>query len=225
VEEARRIFERMMSYTVYRISMTISIMVFVVAAMLVYNVFPLTAMMIIILALLDDIPIMTIAYDNTYLSPTPVRWDMHRVLTVSTVLGFLATIESFMLFFLGRNMLHLALPQIQTLLFLRLAAGGHLLLFVTRTKNEFWQHPFPSWQLLTAIVTTQILAVLMCGFGWLVPPLPWDLIGYVWVYIIIWMLIQDFTKLGLHALVENRVKSKRRFLETLNRPLHSHPMP
>jgi H+-transporting ATPase len=222
VEEARRIFERMMSYTVYRISMTISIMVFVVAAMLTYNVFPLTAMMIIILALLDDIPIMTIAYDNTFLSPTPVRWEMNRVLTVSTVLGFLATIESFMLFFIGRNLFHLALPQVQTLLFLRLAAGGHLLLFVTRTKNEFWQRPYPSWQLLVAIVATQVVAVLMCGFGWLVPPLPWDLIGYVWAYIIIWMLIQDLTKLGLHALVENRIKNKRHFLELLNKPLHSH---
>ncbi|MFA5111960.1 MAG: plasma-membrane proton-efflux P-type ATPase, partial [Desulfobaccales bacterium] len=221
VEEARRIFERMMSYTVYRIAMTISIMVFVVAAMLCYNVFPLTAMMIIILALLDDIPIMTIAYDNTYLSPTPVRWEMGRVLTVSTVLGFLATIESFLLFFLGRNVLELALPQLQTLLFLRLAAGGHLLLFVSRTKNKFWQRPYPSWQLLTAIVSTQVVAVLMCGFGWLVPPLPWDLIGYVWVYIIVWMIIQDVTKLGLHALVENRSRHHRRFLEVVNRPLHS----
>ncbi len=224
VEEARRIFERMMSYTVYRISMTISIMVFVVAAMLAYNVFPLTAMMIIILALLDDIPIMTIAYDNTYLSPTPVRWEMNRVLTVSTVLGFLATIESFMLFFLGHSVLNLALPQIQTLLFLRLAAGGHLLLFVTRTKKEFWEPPYPSWQLLTAIVTTQIVAVLMCGFGWLVPPLPWDLIGYVWVYIILWMIIQDLLKLGLYALLENRAAHKRRFLEIANQPLHPHPM-
>jgi H+-transporting ATPase len=120
--------------------------------MLSYNVFPLTAMMIIILALLDDTPIMTIAYDNTYLSPTPVRWEMNRVLTVSTALGFLCTIESFMMFFLGRNVLSLPLPQLQTLLFLRLAAGGHLLLFVTRTKKEFWQPPYPSCQLFTAIV-------------------------------------------------------------------------
>jgi len=224
VEEARRIFERMMSYTVYRIAMTISIMVFVVAAMLAYNVFPLTAMMIIILALLDDIPIMTIAYDNTYLSPTPVRWEMHRALTVSTVLGFLATIESFFLFYLGRNFLHLALPQLQSLLFLRLAAGGHLLLFVTRTRKKFWQRPFPSWQLLTAIVGTQAVAVLMCGLGWLVPPLPWDLIGYLWIYIIIWMVIQDCTKLGVHALVENRGREKRRFLVVMNRRLRGHPL-
>jgi H+-transporting ATPase len=223
VEEARRIFERMMSYTIYRIAMTISIMVFVVAAMLSYNVFPLTAMMIIVLALLDDIPIMTIAYDNTYLSPTPVRWEMNRVLTVSTVLGFLATIESFLLFFLGREYLHLMLPQLQTLLFLRLAAGGHLLLFVTRTKKLLCRRPFPSWQLLTAIFSTQIVAVLMCGFGWLVPALSWKLIGYVWVYVIVWMIIQDLLKLALYALMENRATHKRRFLDVSNRPLHSHP--
>ncbi len=222
VEEARRIFERMMSYTVYRISMTISIMVFVVAAMLAYNVFPLTAIMIIILALLDDIPIMTIAYDNTYLSPTPVRWEMGRVLTVSTVLGFLATIESFLLFFLGRTYLDLPLPQLQTLLFLRLAAGGHLLLFVTRTKNWFWKSPFPSWKLFTAIVATQIVAVLMCGFGWLVPPLDWMHIGYLWGYIIIWMLIQDIFKMGLHTMVAHRESYKRRFMEVLNRRLLNH---
>jgi H+-transporting ATPase len=223
VEEARRIFERMMSYTVYRIAMTISIMVFVVAAMLAYNVFPLTAMMIIILALLDDIPIMTIAYDNAYLSPTPLRWEMGRVLSVSTVLGFLATIESFLLFFLGWAYLNLALPQVQTLLFLRLAAGGHLLLFVTRTKNWFWRRPFPSWQLSTAIVLTQIVAVLMCGFGWLVPPLEWKFIGYLWGYIIIWMIIQDIVKMGMHAMVSNRAAHKKRFIAMMNQPLHTHP--
>jgi H+-transporting ATPase len=224
VEEARRIFERMMSYTVYRIAMTISIMVFVVAAMLSYNVFPLTAMMIIILALLDDIPIMTIAYDNTYLSPTPVRWEMGRVLTVSTVLGFLATIESFLLFFLGRTYLDLPLPQLQTLLFLRLAAGGHLLLFVTRTKNWLWKSPFPAWKLFMAIVGTQIVAVLMCGFGWLVPPLDWMHIGYLWGYIIIWMIIQDIFKMGLYTMIANRESHKRRFMDLLNRRLHTHPL-
>jgi H+-transporting ATPase len=222
VEEARRIFERMMSYTVYRIAMTISIMVFVVAAMLAYNVFPLTAIMIIVLALLDDIPIMTIAYDNTYLSPKPVRWQMDRVLTVSTILGFIAMIESLALWIIGRKVLHLPLPQLQTVLFLRLAAGGHLLLFVTRTKKSFWRRPFPSWQLFSAIVGTQAIAVLMVGFGWLVPVISWKLIGYTWVYVIAWMLLQDWIKLGIYHVIENRVKHKRDFLEKLNKPLRPH---
>ncbi|MEJ2724468.1 MAG: plasma-membrane proton-efflux P-type ATPase, partial [Deltaproteobacteria bacterium] len=144
VEEARRIFERMMSYTIYRIAMTMDIMVFVVLAMLVFGYYPLTAVMIIILALLDDIPIMAIAYDNTWLDPKPVRWNMHRVLPVSSTLGFLAILESFGLLLLGRGVLHLDVPHLQTMIFLQLVAGGHLMLFVTRTKKAFWQKPHPS---------------------------------------------------------------------------------
>jgi H+-transporting ATPase len=221
VEEARCIFERMMSYTIYRIAMTISIMIFVVAAMLAYNVFPLTAMMIIILALLDDIPIMTIAYDHTYQSPTPVRWEMPRVLTVSTVLGFMATIESFLLWWLGMTYLHLPLPELQTLIFLRLVAGGHLLLFITRTKRSFWRRPFPSLPLFLAIVCTQGVGVLMVGFGWLVPRLPWYLIGWVWAYLFVWMFVKDWVKLGLYALIDYRARHQKQFLEMVNLPLHS----
>lgn len=222
VEEARRIFERMMSYTIYRIAMTIDIMFFVVLAMLAFNFYPLTAVMIIILALLDDIPIMTIAYDNTYLNPKPVRWDMHRVLTVSSILGLLAVLETFGLLLIGKLAMQLDTPHIQTMLFLQLVAGGHLMLFLTRTKKSFWRPPYPSWSLFCAIVGTQIFAVLMCGFGWLVPRLPWDLIGIVWAYNIVWMLFQDVVKLGVYMLIENRSRHKKHFLSVLNRPLHSH---
>jgi len=222
VEEARRIFERMMSYTIYRIAMTMDIMAFVVAGMIVYDYFPLTAMMIIILALLDDIPIMTIAYDNTYLNPKPVRWEMHRVLTISSILGFLAAVESFALLVIGKMVLNLDIPHLQTLLFLQLVAGGHLMLFVTRSKRSLWRRPHPSWPLFTAIVSTQGFAVAMCAFGWWVPKLPWLLIGIVWAYNFLWMIAMDILKLGIYHLMENRARHKKRFLQTANRPLHSH---
>jgi H+-transporting ATPase len=204
VEEARRIFERMMSYTIYRIAMTIDIMVFVVLAMLTYHYFPLTAMMIILLALLDDIPIMTIAYDHTYLSPKPVRWEMPRVLTVSSVLGVLCVVESFGLLLLCKEYLALNVPHLQTLLFLQLVVGGHLLLFLTRTKNWFWQRPFPSWQLFGAIVGTQVFAVFLTGFGWLVPALPWKLIGVVWIYNVLWMFVLELIKQGTYLVLDRR---------------------
>jgi H+-transporting ATPase len=226
VEGARRIFARMMSYTIYRIAMTIDIMVFVVAAMIIFGYFPLTAMMIIILALLDDIPIMTIAYDNTYLSPKPVRWEMHRVLTVSSVLGFLATLESFGLLLIGKLYLKLDIPHLQSMLFLQLVAGGHLMLFVTRSKKSFWRKPYPSWPLFTAIVTTQAFAVAMTGFGWLVPKLPWMLIGDVWAYDIAWMIVLDLVKLATYHFIrrmrEHRAAHKQQYLKRVNRPLHSH---
>ncbi|MEJ2588868.1 MAG: plasma-membrane proton-efflux P-type ATPase [Deltaproteobacteria bacterium] len=221
VEEARRIFERMMSYTIYRIAMTVDIMFFVVLAMLIFGHYPLTAVMIIILALLDDIPIMAIAYDNTWLSPKPVRWEMSRVISVSSCLGFLAMLETFGLLLIGKEILHLPTPQLQTLIFLQLVAGGHLMLFLTRTKKAFWHHPFPSWQLFWAVIGTQVLAVLMTGFGWLVPALPWKVIGIAWIYNLVWMVIQDGIKLLVYQLIEHRARHHLKFLNTMNQSLHS----
>ena len=232
IEEARQIFERMMSYAIYRIAMTVDIMFFVVLAMLVFNFTPLTAVMIIVLALLDDIPIMTIAYDNTRIDPKPVRWHMGRVLSVSSVLGLLAVAETFGLLLIGwewlknpewQQWIQMDKSHLQTMLFLQLVAGGHLMLFVTRTKKPFFVPPFPSQTLFCAIVGTQVFAVLMCAVGWLVPALPWGLIGLVWVYNIVWMFIQDFIKVGVYYLIEDRAKHRQRYLKTVNQPLHPHP--
>jgi H+-transporting ATPase len=229
IEEARKIFERIMSYTIYRIAMTIDIMFVVVLATIFFEFRPLTAIMIIALALLDDIPIMTIAYDNTRLDERPVRWHMTRVLSGSAVMGMLSVAESFGLLLIGmawmsdpglQAWIKIDHAHLQTALFLQLVAGGHLLLFVTRAKRFLLAPPLPSLPLFGAIVGTQVFAVLMCAFGWLVPALPWTLIGLVWAYVIVWMFVLDLAKLGLYRLVENRAAHHRRYLDTLNQPLH-----
>ena len=220
VEEARRIFERMMGYTTYRIAMTLSIMVFVVMAMLIWNLYPLTTIMIILLALLDDIPIMTIAWDNAELSAHPIRWQMDRLLVVSIMFGALALAQSFGLYLIARDLLHESLENTQTMMFLRFIVGGHLLLFSTRTRHVFWAKPHPSWQLFSAIVATQVVGVLFVGFGWLMTPISWSEIGLIWLYDIVWFLAMDVAKLGTYKLIELRADHQKRFLSTVNKPLH-----
>jgi hypothetical protein len=109
----------MTSYTIYRIAMTLSIMVFVVMAMLIWNLYPLTTIMIILLALLDDIPIMTIAWDNAELSRTPIRWQLDRLLVISGMFGALALAQSFGLYLIARDLLQETLASTQTMMFLR----------------------------------------------------------------------------------------------------------
>jgi H+-transporting ATPase len=64
-----------------------------------------------------------------------------------------------------------------------------LLLFITRSERWFFLPPFPAAVLFMAILFTQILAMLMCGFGWLVPSIPWPLIGWVIAYCVAWMFV------------------------------------
>ncbi|MCI0335918.1 MAG: plasma-membrane proton-efflux P-type ATPase [Planctomycetes bacterium] len=219
IAEARRIFERMSGYVLYRIAMTIAIMGFVVLASMYYGFFPLTPIMIIALALLDDVPIMTIAFDNTPVPPKPVRWQFQEMLTVSSVLGLLAVIQSFTLLYLGDAVMHLSELRLQTMMFLQLVAGGHLMLFVTRSRHAFWMPPYPNARLFWAITATQVAAVMMCGFGWLVPQLSWRTIGLVWLYNLAWMAALDVVKLALYRIVGGHDGGIVPFLHTLKRPL------
>ncbi len=83
IEEARRIFERMTSYATYRIAETIRVLLFMTLSIIVFDFYPVTAVMIVLLAIFNDVPIMMIAYDDVTVAPRPVRWDMKRVLILS----------------------------------------------------------------------------------------------------------------------------------------------
>jgi H+-transporting ATPase len=232
IDEARRIFGRITSYTIYRITLTMDIMFVVVLSTIFLKFAPLTAIMIVAMSLLDDVPIMTIAYDNTPVSAKPIRWQMPRLLGVAAVLGVFSIVETFGLLLIGIRVLshpHLrdylgmvTQDQLRTVMFLQLVAGGHLLLFITRTERWFFLPPFPAAALFTAILLTQILAVLMCAFGWLVPSIPWTLIGWVWVYNIIWMFVLGGVRLLTERFAACRTTRQAKSLHVVNQPLQQH---
>ena len=226
VESARRIFERMNSYAIYRITETIRIMLFVVVAMIVFRFYPITTVMIILLALLNDLPIMTIAYDNTWLDPKPVSWNMRRVLTVATGLGLMGVVETFLILVIALHWLRLSHAQIQSFIYLKLAVAGHLTLLVARTRRPFWTRPFPARILLIAIIATQTIAAMIVGFGWLVTAIPWADVGFVWAYCLVWIFLEDWLKLHIYRHLEMSGKEHRSFLRRVKSTLHPHgPIP
>jgi H+-transporting ATPase len=213
VEEARKIFERMNSYAIYRIVETIRIMFFVVLAMIFFNFYPITAIMIILLAFFNDVPIMAIAYDNTRLDPNPVKWDMRRVLTISTVLGLTGVAGSFLMLIIAKYWLGLSVDQIQTFVFLKMAVAGHLTLFVTRTSRTFWKKPYPAPILLWSAVITKLLATLLVVYPFgLITPISWKTVGIIWAYCIAWFFMGDLAKL---AVLKHLNMSSRRHLNFL----------
>jgi H+-transporting ATPase len=190
--------------------------------MIVFKFYPITTVMIILLALLNDLPILTIAYDNTWLDPKPVRWNMQRVLTVATVLGLIGVVETFIILVIARDWFHLTQEQIQSFIYLKLAVAGHLTLFVARTRKPFLSKPYPAPILLATILGTQAIAAMIVGFGWLVAPIAWKYVGFVWIYCLVWVFIEDWAKLAVYRHLELASKHHRRFLDRIQQSLHSH---
>jgi H+-transporting ATPase len=223
VEEARRIFERMNSYAIYRITETIRIMVFVVLAMIVFNFYPITAIMIILLAFLNDIPIMTIAYDQTGLDPKPVHWDMHRIIAVATVMGLTGVAGSFLMLYLAIDWLHLTTPQVQTYIFLKMAVAGHLTLFVSRNKGFFLKKPYPAPVMIWSAVGTKLLGTFLAAYGFgLITPITWPEIGLVWGYSVVWAFFTDLAKIRVYRHFGMETRRHKNFLGIMKQSLHHH---
>ncbi len=212
IEEARRIFERMNSYAIYRIAETMRLLLFMTASILIFNFYPVTAVMVVLLALLNDLPIMMIAYDNAPIAPQPVRWDMTRVLTIASVLGFYGVLESFGLYWIVRDYLALTPPVVQALIFLKLLVSGHMTIYLTRNKGAIWERPLPSWKLVVPSETTQLFGTLVVVYGLFMAPTGWRLALLVWAYALVSFMLASLIKIGTYRLLDQRSAREARHL-------------
>jgi H+-transporting ATPase len=194
VKESRKIFQRMTNYATYRIAETIRVLLFMTLSILVFNFYPVTAIMIVLLAILNDGAVLSIAYDNVTYSKQPQIWNMREVLCLATVLGVIGVVASFGLFYLGERVFHLSREIIQSLMYLKLSVAGQLTIFLTRTRGPFWSIK-PAKVLLIATGSAQVLATLITVYGLAVTPIGWGWAGFVWGYAIVWFLITDRVKL------------------------------
>ncbi|VAW48831.1 Lead, cadmium, zinc and mercury transporting ATPase; Copper-translocating P-type ATPase [hydrothermal vent metagenome] len=203
IEEARRIFERMNAYATYRICETIRIMFFVVLTMIFFDFYPITAIMIILLAFLNDVPIMSIAYDRTVLESKPVRWNMNQIITVATVMGIVGVLGSFGMLLIAMDWLKLDVAQIQTYVFLKMAVAGHLVLFVARTKDYFWKQPWPAPIMVWSALITKLAATLLAAYGFgVMTAITWPEIALIWGYSIASALLTDLVKVQVYRHLE-----------------------
>jgi H+-transporting ATPase len=99
--------------------------------------------------------------------------------------------------------LHLARPEIQSVIFLKLLVAGHLTIFLTRNKGPIWHHPWPSWKLIAATETTQVIGTLAAVYGWFITPIGWSYAA-VWAYALVWFLINSWFKITTYNLNTRR---------------------
>ena len=194
IKESRKIFQRMNSYAIYRIAETLRVLLFMTLAILVFNFYPLTAVMIVMLALLNDGAILSIAYDNVHYETSPKPgtcawcWGSPRCWASS------ARWPRSACSILGDRVFHLDRPHLQTLMYLMLSVAGHLTIFLTRTRGPFWSIR-PRGCFVGRGARHTVVATLIAVYGLFMTPLGWGWALFVWGYALAWFLVSDRVKL------------------------------
>jgi H+-transporting ATPase len=201
IRESRKMFQRMNSYAMYRIAETVRVLLFMTLSILVFNFYPVTAVMLVLLAIMNDGAILSIAYDRVHYSNLPESWNMPEVLGIATTLGIAGVFASFGLFYLAERVFHLSREMVQTLMYLKLSVAGHLTIFVTRTRGPFWSIR-PAAILFWAVLATQALATIIAVYGLFMTPIGWRWALFVWGYALAWFLVNDRVKLAAYKVFD-----------------------
>merc|ERR1711933_663790 len=103
VEISRRIFKRLKSYVVYRICITVQVVFFLTAIAFISNG-TFKALYIILLALLHDLQIVTIAYDYQIAGDKPEQPTVMGLLVVSYAMGLALCLSTVIMYYHGNLM-------------------------------------------------------------------------------------------------------------------------
>ncbi len=203
IKESRKIFQRMNNYTIYRISETIRVLLFMTLSILIFNFYPITAIMIVLIAVLNDGAVISLAYDRSLYSDKPEVWNMTIVLGLATVLGIIGLTSSFGLFYIAERILHIDREAIQSLMYLKLSVAGQMTIYNTRTRGPFWSVR-PALIFLLATISAQLLSTFFTVYGLFMPPISLHWAGLVWGYAFAWFLVTDGVKLLAYRIFDHR---------------------
>ena len=139
VKTSRRIYQRMLTYTLNKIIKTVEIALLLSVGVMLTRSFVITPLLIVVLLFTNDFVTMSIATDNVSYSPQPDRWRIRSLVLIGLALGSLILVFSFGIFLIGRNWLQLPLAQLQTLVFITLVFTGQGTVYLVRERQHFWK--------------------------------------------------------------------------------------
>ena len=174
IRTSRQIFHRMHAYVMYRIALSLHMEVFLGLWIAIFNE-SLKIQLVVFIAIFADIATLTIAYDKAPFSRTPVKWNLPKLWGISIIMGLILAGSSFICLttmvvasttadgiVTGGIAEHYG--KRDSILFLEIALSENWLIFITRADGPFWTS-WPSWQLITAVLTVDAVATLFCVFG------------------------------------------------------------
>ena len=239
---SRKIFHRMKNYVTYRIACTIQLLFFFFLAILAFSdvdskkmpvhtgglpgvdlppYFKLPVMALVVITILNDGTIITIAYDNVVPGTAPEKWHLRRVYLESALLGGVACVSSLVLLWIALqsngdmdilkhwlNLPNLSYNQIKCMMYLKISLSDFLTVFAARTQGWFWSRR-PGYALLTAFfVATFTSSILAQTWPFdsgaekdIMEPLEWSHVIFVWIYCLVWFVFQDACKMLLRQFI------------------------
>lgn len=196
VQSSRRIYQRMLTYTLNKIIKTIQVSIFLAVVFLVAGYFVVTPFLVILLLFANDFVTMSIATDSVGYSSRPDRWQVRHMVASAVLLALMILVEAFLVLFLATDIFRLSLPQTQTLVFTMLVFSGQATVYLVRERGHFWGGLPSKW--LAGASAVDIAGVsALASQGLLMTAVPFPLVMMTLGIAIAFVLLMDPLKVAV----------------------------
>ncbi len=198
IETSRRIYQRMLTYTLNKIIKTIEIAFFLSFGLILTRTFVTTPLLMVLLLFTNDFVTMSISTDRVKPSPLPNRWKIGSIVLGAISLALPILVLSFGIFWYAGSILQLPLANLQTLIFVMLVFSGQGTIYLVRERSHFW-HSLPSkWMLIGTSVDILVVGLLATQ-GILMAPIAFSLVAEVLAVIVVYLIFLDFIKVPVFS--------------------------
>ncbi len=194
IKESRSIFERMITYTLKKVSRVLQTSIFLSIFFLILRFLPMRSIQLILALFLSDIGSISLSTDNELYSNHPDTWNIKVVFLVSLMFGIVAITQVSVLAYFGLNFMKLPSAQFQTFIFLIFIASMELMTLSMRERRSFWSS-MPSVLVLSQIIVSIAVAVVLSYYGILMTAISLYAILLVMIVSILFLLLMDRIKL------------------------------
>ncbi len=202
IETSRRVFQRIITYTLNMLIKKIEMMALLVVGFLLTRHKPLTPMLMVLILFLNDFLTMSISTDRMGFSLHPNRWNTRGILVCATTLAMCKLVFSLGVFLCGHYALGLDMRHLQTLTFAALILSSQAGVYLLRERGHFWHSPPSRFLVGSSIVGLGVMAALVLG-GILMPAIKPSLllgiavIGGIFFSCLDWVKVWLFRRLDL----------------------------
>jgi H+-transporting ATPase len=198
IEESRRVFQRIITYTLNMLTKKLELMTLLAGGFLLTGHKPLTPLMMVLFLFLSDFLTMSLATDQMNVSRRPNHWNTKSIVLCAAVLAACKLAFSFGVFAFGHYALHFDTPHLQTLTFATIILSTQAGIYLLRERGHFWASR-PSPLLFASSAFAAVVALVLSQSGWLMPPIPPLLLAGVAVLAAVYFVALDWVKVWLFA--------------------------
>ena len=196
VQTSRRIYQRMLTYTLNKIIKTCEISLFLSLGLVLTGTFVTTPTLIVLLLFTNDFVTMSIATDRVTFSDQPSRWHVRGLVLVALAMAGMLLLLSFAVLFAARLWLRLSTPQLQSLVFVMLVFSGQGTVYLVRERRHFWRSRPSAW-MVAGTAFDLVLVWIMATNGILMTPISSGVVSVIFCLVTLYLALLDPLKVAL----------------------------